>query len=398
MWKAFEDMRQKKLKKDRKKRIRCSFVLLCVLFSILFAGCQKNVSKEEDTAGEQKDPIQEQIEQMSLEEKVAQLFMITPEQLTGYGQVVQAGEATQKALQKYPVGGLIFFSQNIEGEEQLKNMLTDLKKINASVQERPLFLGIDEEGGQVARIANSGKCNVKKIPALSTLQGKEEVYESASYIGSYLDRYGFNVDFAPLADISDETTSAAIKYRAFGSDPKEVSTKVNAYLKGLKEEHILGAVKHFPGQGAVKQDTHVESGYIEKSFEEMKESDLYPFQQAIDQDVPFIMVSHMIPGGKDSKELPSSMNEKVMTQLLREEMGYRNLIITDAFNMEAITKYYPASKAATQAIKAGADIILMPSDFKAAYEGVIEAVQEGEISEKRIDESIKRILTIKKRE
>lgn len=377
-----------------------SIVLILAAAGVLSACSSKKESgqqAEKTTTEAKKSETERLLEELTLEEKVAQMFFITPEQLTGYGQVVQAGETTKKALEQYPVGGLILFAQNIENDEQLKNMMADLKQINDSQRSLPLFLAIDEEGGEVARIANSGKCQVEKTPYISQLgkKGKEDVEEAASYIGSYLKEYGFNVNFAPVADISNENTAGILKNRTFASDPNTVAECVTAYLKRLEGEGILGTVKHFPGQGSVKQDTHVESGYIEKSFEEMMDTDLVPFKKAIEANVSLIMVSHMVPGGADSKELPSSMNQKVVKDLLREEMGYENLVITDAFNMEAISNHYSSSEAAVQAIQAGVDIILMPADFTSAYAGVLQAVKDGTISEKRIDESVERIIQIK---
>lgn len=381
------------------KKIRVTIIGIVLLFCItlLVSACSKGSQNEQ--VKEEKKKTQEEIwlEEMTLEEKVAQLFMITPEQLTGYGQVIKAGEVTEQALKEYPVGGMILFANNIEDDEQLKTMMKGFKKINDSQREVPIFLGIDEEGGQVARIANSGKCNVKKTEDMKTLgrRSSEDVYQAASYIGGYLREYGFNVDFAPVADVSNGDTADVIRSRSFGNDPEKVSKMVTAYLKGLTEQEILGAVKHFPGQGSVKQDTHLESGYISKSFDEMMDTDLLPFQTAIKKEVPFVMVSHMIPGGRDSNELPSSMNKKVVDELLRDQLGYENIVITDAFNMAAISNHYSSDEAAIKAIQAGVDMILMPEDFQKAYQGVMKAVEDGRISEERIDESVKRILKIK---
>lgn len=347
-------------------------------------------------------PIEERteeiLENMTREEKVAQLFVITPEELTGVGSVQSAGSTTKEALGKYPVGGLVYFNGNLISYEQTQTMLKDTEYLAGSVMELPLFLAVDEEGGTVARIANNpdmGVENVGNMCDIGATKDKNRAYEAGNAIGIYLDDLGFNLDFAPDADVLTNPGNTVVKKRSFGSDPALVSEMSGMYLKGLEENGVIGALKHFPGHGATLADTHEGYAYIDKTYEELLEEDMLPFAEGVKEQVPMIMVGHIAAPSVTGDELPASLSPVMIEDILRNDLGYEGIVITDALNMGAVSNLYASDEACIMAFKAGADMLLMPKNFKTAYEGVLQAVENGDISEERLDESVRRIIRIK---
>lgn len=350
------------------------------------------------TAGEAEAYARKRLASMTLQEQVAQLFIITPEQLTGVGQVTQAGETTRAALERYPVGGLIYFAGNLQSEEQLRAMTSHTRQIARDLEMVPLFLSVDEEGGQVARIANHGAFSVPKLPLMAEIGATgdtQEARRAGETIGAYLKSYGFNLDFAPDADVLTNPDNQVVGKRSFGTDPELVSAMTLAYLDGLEEQGICGVPKHFPGHGMTKGDSHLGFAYGDKGWEELEKADLIPFWRCVNRQVPFIMAGHIslpkITGG----DVPGSLSSQVLKEYLRDTMGYQGIIITDALNMGAIKDHYSAAEASIMALEAGADMLLMPADFSEAYEGMIRAVEQGRISRERLEESVIRILRVK---
>ena len=335
------------------------------------------------------------ISAMPVEDKVAQLFMVTPESLTGASKVTQAGEKTQEVLNQYRVGGFVYFGDNLVDKEQVTNMISATAGYNLY----DMFFAIDEEGGKVSRVQKS-KIEVPEVGNMSEIGATgdaNKAYEAGKTIGQYLRELGFNVDFAPVADVVTATDKATIGDRSFGSDPAVVGQMVQKCAEGIQENGVSACLKHFPGLGDTTTDTHEERVVIEKSLEELQATDFVAFKDAIDAGVDFVMVSHATATGID-EVYPSSLSKKVITEQLRDYLGYDGIVITDAFNMKAITEYYTTEEACVKAIKAGADMILMPENFEAGYNAVLEAVKDGSISEERIDESLKRIFRVKKRD
>lgn len=334
------------------------------------------------------------IAEMSLENKVAGLFMITPESLTGVDTVIQAGDTTKQKLSEYPVGGLIYFSKNIKSADQLKEMLDTTR--NTMIY--PVFLAVDEEGGSVSRVAGAGLAeNVGDMSEIGSTCDPEKAKEVGTTIGTYLSQSGFNVDFAPVADVVS-AENAVIGNRSFGSDPNVVGTMVAAEVQGLQESGVSACLKHFPGIGDTTTDTHDEKTVSEKTLEDMQQNDLPAFQAGIDAGADFVMVSHMSLPNVVGDDTPCSLSGTVINDLLRNQLGYDGIVITDALDMSAITDSYSSAEAAVKAIEAGADMLLMPENFEEAYQGVLEAVQNGTISEERINESLKRIYRVKYRD
>lgn len=334
------------------------------------------------------------IAEMSLENKVAGLFMITPEALTGVDTVIQAGDTTKQMLSEYPVGGLVYFSKNIQSADQLKEMLDTTR--NTMIY--PVFLAVDEEGGSVSRVAGAGLAdNVGDMSEIGSTCDPEKAKEVGTTIGTYLSQFGFNVDFAPVADVVS-VENAVIGNRSFGSDPNVVGTMVAAEVQGLQESGVSACLKHFPGIGDTTTDTHDEKTVSEKTLEDMQQTDLPAFQSGIDAGVDFVMVSHISIPNVVGDDTPCSLSGTVINDLLRNQLGYDGIVITDALDMSAITDSYSSAEAAVKAIEAGADMLLMPENFEEAYQGVLEAVQNGTISEERINESLKRIYRVKYRD
>ena len=205
------------------------------------------------------------------------------------------------------------------------------------------------------------------------------------------------MDFAPVADVVS-AENAVIGNRSFGSDPNVVGTMVAAEVQGLQESGVSACLKHFPGIGDTTTDTHDEKAVSEKTLEDMQQTDLPAFQSGIDAGADFVMVSHMSLPNVVGDDTPCSLSGAVISDLLRNQLGYNGIVITDALDMSAITDSYSSAEAAVKAIEAGADMLLMPENFEEAYQGVLDAVQKGTISEDRINESLKRIYRVKYRD
>lgn len=338
------------------------------------------------------DLITSHLADMALEDKIAGLFMVTPEALTGVGTAVAAGNATKEALLEYSVGGVIYFAKNIKSQTQLKEMI----QTTNSYSKYPLFIGVDEEGGTVSRLANAN-LGIEKTDPMATIGETEDITiakEAGTSIGTYLAEYGFNVNFAPVADVTTVEDNP-IGNRSFGSDPIVVSEMVTSYISGLQSVGVSGAVKHFPGHGHTTQDSHDEMATTDKTLEEMKSLEFIPFVSAIQGGVDFVMVGHISAPNIIGDNTPSSVSSMMINEVLRNQLEYDGIVITDALNMKAITSQYNSAEAAVLTIQAGADMILMPDNFQMAYYGVLEAVENGKITEERIEESLRRIYRVK---
>lgn len=381
--------------------------ILMSLSIILTSSCAQRVTVVDENASTEKfifnddetvvRTTKDVLGKMSLREKVGQLFIVRPEALAENSNAETApatdrvDDAVISRIEEYPVGGIALFSRNITSAEQLPMFISDLQ----SSSKYPLFIAVDEEGGRVARIANSDFFNVASYKSMEDI-GKSgdasKAEEVGRQIGSYLKELGFNLDFAPVADTNTNPQNIVIGDRSYGSDPALVARMVSAQLDGMHDSGIMGTLKHFPGHGDTKDDTH--SGYvsIEKTWDELKECELVPFISALDK-ADTIMVSHITVTSID--KLPSSLSYEIITRKLRNELGYNGVIITDSMAMGAVADSYTSDIAAVMAVKAGADIILMPESLEKSFNGVLNAVNSGEISISRIEESAERVLTLK---
>lgn len=424
-------MKKKKRKRSHHVLIGISTVLLiltlvCIVVVLKAVGSKKTEAFKEQAQSQEQAPLQEPsnltdqpsredkkeepelteteqreleidelLQEMSLEDKVSQLFFVTPEALTGVEVAIQAGEMTQNAISEYPVGGIILFAQNIQGEEQLKTMLSNLH----TYSRYPLFTGVDEEGGTlVARVANSGTIFVPTFPDMQEIGNTgdpQQAYEVGTTIGNYLKNLGFNVDFAPVADVATNPDNPIIGVRSFGSDAVLVSQMVAKEVEGMQSQGVSSAIKHFPGHGDTSEDSHAEAAVSYKTIDELRTTEFLPFQAGIAAGTDMVMVGHIAVPNVLGDYTPASLSEQMITGYLREELGYDGIVITDSMQMGAIVNYYDPAQAAVMVLQAGGDMILMPQDFIAARQAVLEAVADHVLTEARIDESLRRIYRVK---
>lgn len=335
--------------------------------------------------------IEETIAGMTLTEKVAGLFIVTPEAITGVNAAVQAGDGTKAALEEYAVGGLVYFAKNIESKEQLMEMIAKTK----SFSKYPLFIAVDEEGGTVNRVAGAGLAPKQLSAAEIGASGDtNNAYQAGGVIGSYLSEIGFNLNFAPVADLSNVENSV-MKSRAYGADAATAAPFLASMVSGLQAQNVTACLKHFPGIGSTTEDTHDGLASTDRTLEEFRSEEFAMFKAGIEAGAGMVMVGHVGAEALSGDLTPASLSEPIVTGYLRNELGFQGVIITDALNMSAISTYYSSEQAAVMALKAGCDMVLMPEDFLQAYAGVLNAVQDGTLSEERINDSLRRIYRIK---
>ena len=376
---------------------------------VMFSSC----SKDDNTDTPPTDEVEAQLQRMTLREKVGQMFYVRPESLDttihfnrsgGIDQSVDdltkiklqaVNEMMRKVNENYPVGGIILYAHNIEDEAQLARFIPEIRALKGS----PL-LCIDEEGGRVARIGRNSNFKVKtyeSMGAIGATGDPKNAYECGNTIGTYLHRYGFDIDFAPVADVNTNPENIVIGARAFSDKPEIAAPMVTNYLQGLKDAGVTGCIKHFPGHGDTKADTHFGYASTQKTWEEMLGCEMVTFKAGIQWGCQLIMTAHIGAPNVAGEDVPATMSPVIMQDKLRRELGYQNIIITDGMEMGAITKQYTNTEAAVGCIKAGVDIVLNPLVFTEAFDAVVKAVEDGTITEQRIDESVRRILKLKQR-
>lgn len=345
----------------------------------------------------EQEAAQALLETMSLQEKVYQLFMVKPEALTGVPTATRAGDATKTAIAEQPVGGIIYFAKNLEDRDQTIEMIEK----SQSYAKIPMLIGVDEEGGIVSRVGSNPKMGTTKFDNMSVYGAKEDpqgVYSMSTVMGKELKELGFNVDFAPVADVVTNPENTEIGPRSFSSDPVTAAQMVGSFVAGMQDTGLPATLKHFPGHGGTTTDTHNGLSTTTRTLAEMRTSEFVPFRAGIDAGAEFVMVGHLsvaaLHGGAN---IPSDLSPQVVTDLLRRELGFEGIIITDSHEMGAITNYFKADEAAVKALVAGVDIVLMPADLNAAVQGVLDAIDGGTLTEARIDESVLRVLTMKYR-
>lgn len=355
-----------------------------------------------EESGQTEKKIQEMIAGMTIEEKVAQLFIVTPEVVCGYSDYTMTAcdETFISEFDEIPVGGLIIMGANLIGEAQTKEMLGDMQAESMTRTGLPLFMCVDEEGGTVARVSGSGNFPVPVTEDMRTVGERGDTSEARQIgitMGTYLRELGFNVDFAPVADVLTNPENVVVYDRSFGSDPYLVAEMDAAFSDGLRSCGVLSTYKHFPGHGATEADTHEGYAYTMKTWDELLEAELVPFIKGIEDEVPLIMMGHISLPSVTGDDTPASLSDKIITDHLINELNYKGLIVTDALEMGAIVEGYSSAEAALAALRAGNDLLLMPADFQGAYTGVLEAVKNGTLPEARIDASLEKIFTAKLR-
>lgn len=346
------------------------------------------------------DPLEQLLASMTLKQKVAQLFIVTPEALTGASRATVAGELTEKGLKRIPVGGICYFGQNLESAQQVRELLAGTRELATSTGARIApFLSVDEEGGPlVARVANSGLFDVPAFPNMAEIGATRDAARAAEVgatIGGYLQDIGFNLDFAPSADVLTNPENTVIGPRAFGSDPELVADMVSAEVEAMLDAGTLPCVKHFPGHGDTPGDSHTGAAVSSRTREQITSCELEPFRAAISAGCPLVMVGHIETPAFAADGLPASLSPTMITGVLRGELGFTGVIVSDSFSMGAITQRFSAADAAVRFFLAGGDMLLLPENLEEAYQGVLDAVYAGTLSEDDIDERVLRVLAAK---
>lgn len=338
------------------------------------------------------------LKSMTLNEKIGQMFVVNFELLdSSKGNFYEFRKLTnimKGNIGMFNVGGVIFFARNIETREQTSQFIVDLQ--NAS--KIPMFISVDEEGGDVARIANNNNMKTTKFPNMQdvgAMNDPEYANNMGATIGKEIKELGFNLDYAPVADVKTNITNTEIGNRSLGSDPKVVSSLVKEIVTGMQEQGVSSTLKHFPGHGEASEDSHKGAVNVESDLNRLRDVDFLPFRAGIKAGADFIMVSHISISRVTEDTVPSSLSSLVMKDILRKELGFKGIIITDALNMKAITNDYSAGDAAVASVQAGTDMLLMPEDLEQAYFAVFNAVLNGTITEEQINQSVTRILETK---
>ena len=375
-----------------------------MLTAILTCGLTIISCSGDDGTNSTTDEVETRLSKMTLREKVGQMFFVRMETLdttihwNTYAElqenpILEVTQTMRKVNENYPVGGLILYAWNIGNETQLSKLISQIRALNGS----PL-LCIDEEGGRVARIANNPNFDVKKYESMAAIGATgdpKNAYECGNTIGTYLKRYGFDIDFAPVADVNTNPENIIIGPRAFSDKPEVAAPMVTNYLQGLKDAGITGCIKHFPGHGDTKADTHFGYASTQKTWSEMLDCEMVTFKAGIQWGCQMIMTAHIGAPKVTGSDIPSTMSPIILQDKLRGELGYQNIIITDGMEMGAITQQYSSAEAAVGSIQAGVDIVLGPKNLVEAFDAVIDAVNKGVISEERINQSVRRILKLK---
>lgn len=340
------------------------------------------------------------IKKMTLEEKVGQMIMPSFRKWQGQD-VIEINDEIADTIKKYHLGGVILFAENVVGTEQTARLADQLQNAAGDI---PLLIAIDQEGGRVVRL-QSGTTMPGNM-ALGAAGSPEDTYAVGKAIGEELDALGINVNMAPVVDVNVNPDNPVIGIRSFGSDPQLVADMGVAYVNGLHDAGIIATVKHFPGHGDTDVDSHLGLPSVPHDLTRLKEVELKPFQQAFNQKVDMVMTAHVtFPAIDDTKavskldgqeiSIPATLSYQVLTGLVRNEMGFDGVIITDALEMKAIADHFGPQEAVLRAIKAGADIALMPADLDQAYQGLLAEIKSGKIPESRIDQSVKRLIRLK---
>lgn len=321
--------------------------------------------------------------------KICQLLIVEPEHLTGEAVVTSAGEAMQTALAGMPVCGIIYSEENLKDKAQVQSMLANTQ----SGSKIPLILTCDEEGGRVNRLMHTvGTTYIGPMLDYKD-QGTDAAYSNAYTIAWDLQSLGFNFDLAPVADVWSNPKNTVIGDRAYSDDFNQAAELVQAAVFGFHDGGVGTALKHFPGHGDTSTDSHDGAVYVNKTLDQLRAAELLPFQAGIAADSDMVMIGHLICTQIDNQ--PATFSYKIVTDLLRGELGFDGVVITDGLQMGAMTNSYTGAQIALNAINAGCDLLLCPANPWECINALMDAVQNGSLAEERIDQSVTRILTMK---
>ena len=372
-------------------------VILMAGSLFLMTGCSLNnvnneTLKEENIAIEEEkiDPIKEKIQSMDLDEKIGQLIMCGIEGTS-------LNENDKSLIRDYHIGGVILFGHNIQSFDQAVNFTNAIKDENSN-NKIPLFISVDEEGGTVSRMPSQ----FKKVPSAKILAARNDekfIYDVFSIIGEEVSSIGINMDYAPVLDINSNPNNTVIGSRAFGKDADVVSKMGISAMNGLKKSNVIPVVKHFPGHGDTSMDSHINLPIVYKTKEELENFEFIPFKKTIENGCDAVMVSHILLNKIDADN-PASFSKVIINDILRKDMNFNGVIITDDMTMGAIIENYSLVDACVNSIKAGSDIVMICCGYeniKQVFDSLKKSVEDNIISMDRIDESVYRILTLKEK-
>ena len=336
------------------------------------------------------DSIKDKINEMTLDEKIGQMIISG---VNGYA----IDDNTKKMIQNDHVGGFIIFGQNVEDAKQLLKLINSLKTTN-SINKIPLFLSIDQEGGRVSRMPAEFK-GLPTSKAIGRVNNSDFSYRIGGIISEELNLFGFNMDFAPVLDINSNPNNHVIGDRSFGTNPDIVAKLAIQTIKGIHSGNVISVVKHFPGHGDTSLDSHERLPSVNSDMKRLESFELIPFVQAINNKADMVMVAHILLPKIDPK-YPASMSEIIITDILRKDLNFDGVVITDDITMGAITNNYNIRDAAIKSVNAGIDIILVCHGYdneRAVIDALMQAVQRGQITEDRVNQSVYRILKLKQK-
>ncbi|MCK5154519.1 MAG: glycoside hydrolase family 3 protein [Spirochaetales bacterium] len=334
---------------------------------------------------------------MSIKEKIGQLFILdlTIRDMDFY--YTEMDDDLKEYINEFKPGGVILFSDNIYSNQQVQVFISDLQSFNKI----PLFIAVDEEGGRVSRLNSGSEMDVFDIPShevLGKLNDTEITWQIGKITGEELKALGFNMNLAPVADINSNYKNPVLGDRSFSDNKDIVSSMVKSFVQGLQEAGVCSVIKHFPGHGATSTDPHSGEVSIDLNLSEIQNRELQPFSAGIHQGAVGVMTAHIkTPVIEETSDLPATLSSFFIEDILRDEMGFNGLVISDSFSMAAIEDFWLPEESAEAFIIAGGDIILRPSDVKAAMEGLFKSLANGILSEERINRSVFRILAAKYR-
>ncbi|KGP73801.1 beta-N-acetylhexosaminidase [Pontibacillus yanchengensis] len=383
---------------------------LLVTLTLVLAGCTgdeegEHIAKDAAASDRQKKQINQEtianftmdaevrgaMEDMTLEDMIAQMMYVG---LNG----TSLSKKGEEMISSQHVGGVILLGRNVTGDAQLDSFVSSIKQANQGYGV-PLFVGVDEEGGRVSRIPSALR-NIPSSKQIGDQDNPELSFQVGELLAKKVKRYGFNMDFAPVLDINNNPNNPVIGDRSFGAKPSKVSELGIATMKGIASEGVVPVVKHFPGHGDTSVDSHFNLPKINKTLEELKDFELVPFKEAIAEGADMVMVAHILFPELD-ETYPATLSKPIITGVLREEMQFDGVVVTDDMTMGAISNEYGMEQAAVLSIKAGSDMVMIANpqgdQYASVQQTIKQAVEDGEISKESIEKSVQRILKLKQK-
>lgn len=364
-------------------------IISCLLFTVVFAECTLWYNKTGQSNQITEDPDEIRLEGMSLEQKAGQVVVCS---VDGY----ELDDKFISLVKERYVGGVILFSRNVQNSEQLTALSNSIKDV--SYDEFPLLIGMDEEGGNVSRLPK----DVKSLPSayiVAQSKSDEYCYKSGEIIGKQLKAFGISTGFSPILDIWSNPDNTVIAQRAYGTTAEAVNEYAIQAMQGLMSQNIIAVGKHFPGHGDTLEDSHNSLPVVTKTKEELESFEFLPFKNAIENNIPAIMVGHLLCKEIDA-ENPASLSKIIVTDILKNELGFDGVVFTDDLTMNAIANDYTIENVAIMALNAGCDMLLVCHGYENAenaIDNITSAVQNGELDEERLDDAVLHILKMKNR-